>query len=196
MSARSILACILIAGGIAFFLLRSAPNPKPEAVPDIVQEPRTTAPETSPPVVIEEAQQPPAAANATNAPLASAYKMTAFIDHVLDSVPPERVATRNHLRGIQAVFFVSDYVMAAKTNGSLVLSESAIVAAFTNVTPDTSSIRDRLRLWAVRPGTLTDHYQSISEIPTEKENIKAIKAALQGGLINRLVTNEATAELL
>lgn len=104
--------------------------------------------------------------------------MAAFINRVLDSVPPERVSTRNHLRGIQAVFFVSDYVMAAKTNRNLVLSESAIVAAFTNVTQDTSLISDRLRLWAVRPGTLTDHYQGISEIPTEKENIKAIKAAL------------------
>lgn len=106
--------------------------------------------------------------------------MAAFIDQVSDSVPIERFATRDHLKSIQAVFFVGDYVMAAKTNHSLTLSKLAIVAAFTNVAQDTSYIRGRLRFWAERPGTLTDHYQSISEISPELENIKAIKTALAG----------------
>jgi hypothetical protein len=117
-------------------------------------------------------------AYATSTALAEACEMAVFIDHILSSVPAENYSTREHLKGIQAIFFVSDYVMAAKTNKSLVLSKSAIVGAFTNVTQDTSFIMDRLQTWAQRSGTLTDHYQGISGIPTERENIQAIKAAL------------------
>ncbi len=39
-------------------------------------------------------------------------------------------------------------------------------------------ISDRLVTYADFPGTLSDHYRSISQIPTEKENIKTIEAAL------------------
>jgi len=180
MKARYVTACILITAGIiiAFLLLRPAPKPTSEAQQKVVQEPKTNVQETNPSVVIKQAAQPPRVVNTTNGPLAGACEMAAFINQILDSVPQDRVATRDHLRGIQAVFFLSDYVMAAKTNNNLVLSEPAIVGAFTNVTPDTSFIEDRIKLWAVRPGTLTDHYQSISEVPADRENIKSIKAAL------------------
>jgi hypothetical protein len=35
-----------------------------------------------------------------------------------------------------------------------------------------------MKLWAERPGTLSDHYQSIREIPTETKNVSAIEAIL------------------
>jgi hypothetical protein len=69
--------------------------------------------------------------------------------------------------------------MIAKTINSLMLSQSAIADAFTNASSDASAVRDRLLTWAIRPtGTLTDHYRNISEVPEEKDNIKAIRAAL------------------
>jgi len=114
----------------------------------------------------------------TNGTLAGGFSMASFVNNLVESVPTEQVATRDHLRGIQAVFFASDYIMAAKTNHGLVLSKAALVAAFTNVTQDTSLLAARLQLWAVRAGTLSDHYKSISEIPSERDNIEAIKAAM------------------
>jgi len=119
-----------------------------------------------------------AKANPTNL-LGHAYETVAFIDHIRDSVPEDKISIRSRLNGLQAIFFISDYVMIAKTNSSLTLSQPAIVDAFTNVSTDASTVRDRLLTWAVRStDTLTDHYRSISELPEERENIKAIKAAL------------------
>lgn len=105
--------------------------------------------------------------------------MAAFVDRIYDSVPKDNFSTRNHLKGIQAIFFISDYVMIAKTNSSLAVSKSAIADAFAKFSSDTSVVREQLNSWAVRrPGTLADHYRGISEVPTEKENIKAIKTVL------------------
>jgi len=171
-------AGILIIGALVFILLRPAPSPRVEAPHEIVQEPATADQNSSPTIAVREATQPAVAKNVMGDPLGTAYETAAFIDEVLNKLPPERVATRDHLKGIQVLFFVSDYVMAAKTNNSLALSESAIAAAFTNVVQDTSLLADRLRTWAVRPGTLTDHYRRISEIPGEAKSISAIKAAL------------------
>jgi hypothetical protein len=105
--------------------------------------------------------------------------MAAFINQLIDSLPPDnRAAIVPHLRGIQSIFFASDYIMAAKTNSGLTLSHSAMLAAFAKVSPDTSTLANRLSTWAVRPGTLADHYRNISEVPEAKESIEAIKAAM------------------
>lgn len=184
MRARFIAACIFIIAVIVivFLLLRPAPKPTFAVPQKIVQEPNNNVQKTNPPAVIKQAAQPSPMGNTPNDPLAGACEMAAFINQILDSVPQARIATRDHLRGIQAVFFVSDYVMAAKTNNSLVLSEPAIVDAFTKVTQDTSFVKDRLKLWAVRPGTLTDHYKNISE--ADKANFQAINSALtENGIV-------------
>lgn len=181
MKARHLVGCILIGGGIAFFLLRPTPKPKTETSQEGIHAAKPNAPET---LLTDEKGRPSfIEANATNGPLAGAYEMAAFIDQVINSLPPEDTGTRLQLKGFQVAFFLNDYVMVAKTNKTLVLTSSAIADAFTNVSPDTAHIRNRLRTYAERPGTLTDHYQSISEIPTERENIKAIKTVMtQNGI--------------
>lgn len=121
---------------------------------------------------------PAADTYATNGPLAGAYEMAVFIDRVRDSVSHQEFPARDHLKGIQAVFFISDYVMASKTNRHLAMTKSAITGAFTNVSSDASHVADRLQLWAERSGTLFDHYRGINEIPTEKTNIAAVEAAM------------------
>ena len=179
MKARYLIGCIFIAGGIVFFFLWTASKPKTEPEQGIAQEPKADTTEINRQVAIEKAPPPPPSkVNASNGPLVGAYQMAAFLDHVIDSEPPEQATRRKQLKGFQAFYFINDYVMAAKTNSSLELSTSAIIAAFTNITQDTSIIRSRLALWAERPGTLTDHYQATSEIPTEKDHIKTIKAAM------------------
>lgn len=179
MKLRYLATGLLIAGGIVLFLIGSARKRSSNASPTLATGLPESVPQTVAPAEIEEVQRASfEKTGMTNNPLAAAYQMAAFIEQVLASEPPERYSTRSHLRGIQTIFFVSDYVMAAKTNSTLALSESAIIAAFTNVTQDTSFIKERLQHWAVRSGTLSDHYQDISEIPTEKENISAIKSAL------------------
>ena len=115
---------------------------------------------------------------ATNGALAGAYEMAVFIDQVRGSVPNLETPAKDHLKGLQAVFFISDYVMAAKTNRDLAMTKTAITGAFTNVSSDTSNIVDRLRFWAERPGTLADHYRGIMELPTQKRDIVAIEAAM------------------
>ena len=178
MKARYLIALALLAGAIAFFLLWPALKPKTEAAQAPVREVKTNASEP-PRVATEKAQLPPGKANATNGPLAGAYEMAAFINRIYDSIPEDKISIRNRLKGLQAIFFISDYVMIAKTNNNLMLSQSAIADAFTNASSDASAVRDRLLTWATRPtGTLTDHYRSISEVPGEKDNIKAIRAAL------------------
>lgn len=178
MKARALIVCVLIGGGFLFFFLRPVPKPNANTPKTRALDAKADSPETNPIVAIKQNQPPPGQANTPDDPLTAAYQMAAFIDQVIASVPQDRFATRSHLKGIQTVFFVSDYVMAAKTNSNMALSKSAIVAAFTNVTNDTTFIRDRLRLWAVRPGTLTDHYQSISGNPQVKDQITAIKTTM------------------
>jgi hypothetical protein len=112
-------------------------------------------------------------------PLASAYEMAAFIDQVRDFSLSLETPARDHLSGLQAIFFISDYVMAAKTNRSLVMTKPAIISAFKNFSSNSSGVSDRLRLWVERPGTLSDHYRSIRENPAEKENIVAIEDILK-----------------
>jgi hypothetical protein len=112
-------------------------------------------------------------------PLAGAYEMTAFIDQVRDFSLSLETPARDHLNGLQAIFFISDYVMAAKTNRSLVMTKPAIISAFKNFSSNSSGVRDRLQLWAERPGTLSDHYRTIREHPAEKENIAAIEDILK-----------------
>jgi len=120
---------------------------------------------------------------ATNGPLAGAYEMAQYIGQLRDSVPNVDIAARDHLKGLQAIFFVSDYVMAAKTNRNLALTQSTICHAFTNVSLDTSSVTNRLALWVERPGTLADHYRSIMEFPEYKQNILAIEQVMaQNGI--------------
>jgi hypothetical protein len=165
MKTRHVLALLLIAAAITVCLLRPWAGPKQTSVPDA---------KTS----IAEPRPPPAPQNGTDDSLTHAREMAAFINQFIDSLPAGREGIVPHLRGIQAIFFASDYIMAAKTNSQLTLSKSAMLAAFARVQPDTSELDSRLLTWAVRPGTLTDHYRNISEVPAEKENIKAIKAAL------------------
>lgn len=178
MKTRYLIALALLTGAIAFLLLWPALKPKTEAVQAPVREVKTNVPEPTR-AAAEKAQLPSGKVNATNGPLAGAYEMAAFIGHIYDSVPENDYPSRSQLKGFQAFFFISDYVMVTKTNRDLVLSKAAIIDAFAKASPDTSGVRERLDSWAVRyPDTLTDHYQGISEVPEEKENIKAIKAAL------------------
>jgi hypothetical protein len=169
---RHILVLLLIALAIAICLLKPWAGSKPASAPEA----RISTAEPRPPP----APQPGAApASGTDDALAHAGEMAAFINQVIDSLPTNnRAGIVEHLRGIQSIFFASDYIMAAKTNSRLTLSESAILAAFAKVSPDTSMMADKLRAWAVRPWTLTDHYRNISEVPQAKESIKAIKAAM------------------
>ena len=171
MKVRLLISGIFIAGAVAFFLVRSPHKPNAGV---ITPELKANSSETRP----QDFNDKPGNVIATNDPLAGAYQTAAFVDQVLVSVPVERHATRTLLKGLQVAFFLNDYVMAAKTNQRLALTTSAIVDAFTNVTQDTSNIKAKLATYADFPGTLSDHYQSISEIPRDKDNIKAIKAAL------------------
>ena len=173
MKMRHVVVLLLIAAVIAVFLLKPWAGPKPTGV----QGTKTSAAESRPPPAPEPGAAP---ANDTNDSLAHAEKMAEYINQFIASLPPDRAGIVPHLRGIQAIFFASDYIMAAKTNRQLTLSKSAIVAAFAQVQPDTSMIEEQLRSWAWRPYGLTEHYRNISEIPTEQENIKAIKAAMTG----------------
>jgi hypothetical protein len=179
MKRRHLVGCIALAILIfvAIFLThKPAPEPKVEGAQEIVQESKTSAAESP---VVEKRQQVQAKnAYSRNGPLAGAYEMAVFIDQIRDSVPHDQTAARNHLKGLQAVFFISDYVMAAKTNSSLAMTTSAITDAFTNISSDASNITNRLEFWADFPGTLSDHYLSIQKITTEKENIAAIEAAM------------------
>jgi hypothetical protein len=175
---RIIVSILVIIFGIALLILWPASKHGGENSKKAVQTLESSATETSLILAFKEGQQTSATAMATGNSFTSAQEMATFIDQVIDSVPLERSATRDHLMGIQAVFFISDYVMAAKTNSTLTLSETKVVAAFTNAAHGTSFVTDRLRLWAVRRGTLADHYQNISEIPSDKKTIDAIKAAL------------------
>jgi hypothetical protein len=170
---KGYLVIIILSGALALLLLRLAPRS--------VTKPFIETPDTGhPQMPLQPADMMPPTAKAPPTHLLShAYETAAFIDHVINSMPEATFTSRTHLKGLQAIFFISDYVMIAKTNSSLILSQSAVADAFTNVSSDTSDVRDRLLSWAVRShGTLTDHYRSISEVPAEKDNIKAIKAAL------------------
>jgi hypothetical protein len=168
MKTRHVLVLLLIVGAIAAFLLW----PKPASDQGV----NTSTAEPRPPP----APQPGAAsASGTDDSLAHAGEMASFINQFIESLPPEnRAAIVPHLRGIQAIFFASDYIMAAKTNRGLILSQSAMLAAFARVQPDTSELNKRLPTWAERPDGLTEHYRNISEVPQAKESIKAIKAAM------------------
>lgn len=178
MRARYLIACLLIVVGVVLLLIGYAQKQNSNGSLTFATESSVGVPQTARAKNEEVQRAPIEKTGITNNPLSAAYQMAAFIEQVVASVPPERFETRSHLKGIQTIFFVSDYVMAAKTNSALALSESAIIAAFTNVTQDTSFIKERLQFWAERSGTLSDHYQGISEIPAEKENLSAIKAAL------------------
>ena len=174
MKKRHVLALLLIAAAIAVFLLRPWAGPKPASI----QEAKTSsadARESPSPA----SQRGTAPANGTDYSLTRADEMAKFIDQYIDSLPPGREGIVPHLRGLQAVFFASDYIMAAKTNRQLTLSKSAILAAFAKVSTNTSELDSRLP-WAERPYGLTEHYRNISEVPAAKEGVKAIKAAMTG----------------
>src|SRR4051812_11708200 len=109
MKARYLFGCLLIVGGIAFFVMWSGQKPKADTSRTVTEEPQASAPQ----IIPEEAAVGKGAV--TNGPLASAYLMAAFVDRVRDAVPPERGTTRVQLKGLQVMFFLSDYVMAAKT---------------------------------------------------------------------------------
>jgi hypothetical protein len=164
MKTRHVLALFLIAAAITVSLLKPWAGPKPTSV----QKAKTGTSEPRP---------PSAPQNGTDDALTRAGKMAAFINQFIDSLPPERSNSVPHLRVIQAIFFASDYIMAAKTNSQLTLSKSAIVAAFAKVSTNTSTLEGMLP-WATRPYGLTEHYRYISEVPDAKESIKAIKAAM------------------
>jgi hypothetical protein len=171
MKRRNVVVLLLIAAAIVAFLLRPWAGPKPTGV----QNTKTSTAESRPPP----APQPGAAPeNGTDDSLTRAGKMAAFINEYIDSLPPDRAGIVPHLRGLQAIFFASDYIMAAKTNSSLTLSKSAILAAFAKVSTNTSELDSRLPTWAWRPYGLTEHYRNISGVPEAKESIKAIKAAM------------------
>lgn len=163
---------IFIGATVAFFLIRSANNPN--AGVSQIETTRLNSDVSETNLQIEIIAPPKKLGDSvtTNDPLAGAYQMAAFVDQVLVPVPRERHATRTLLKGLQVAFFLNDYVMAAKTNQQLALTTSAIVDAFTNVTQDTSNIKAKLVTYADFPGTLSDHYQSISDIPRDKENIR------------------------
>lgn len=114
----------------------------------------------------------------TNGPFAAAYRMALYIDQVHSTLPQQAYSERMHLKGIQAVFFISDYLMMAKTNKSLPVSKSAIVGAFTNISTDASMVTYKLSRRAMRSGTLTDHYSGIRDLPAEKNNIATVEACL------------------
>src|ERR1051325_9517343 len=145
MRARYVIAAILIAGAIAFLFLRT--TEKREVSKCIHQESQLQGLKTNLPG--ESVAKPPAETSGpTNGPLAKAYQMARFIDTVYDSTPREHGTTRIQLKGLQVMFFVTDYIMAAKTNTNLVLSTAAIINAFTNISPDTSIIRSKLTTYA------------------------------------------------
>ena len=92
MKARSLIALALLAGAIALFLLWPALKPKTEAARTPVREVKTNAPEPLR-AATEKAQVPPGKTDATNGPLAGAYEMAAFIDHIYGPAPRETIAT-------------------------------------------------------------------------------------------------------
>ena len=172
MKKRHVVVLLLIAAAIAVFLLKPGAGPKTAAV----QGAKIITPETFPPPALKPEAAP---ANATSDWFARAGEMAGFINRYIDSLPPDRAGIVPHLRGIQANFFASDYIMAAKTNSSLTVSKSAIIAAFAKVSTNTSEL-DSMLPWATRPYGLTQHYRNISEVPEAKESVKAIKAAMTG----------------
>ena len=172
MKTKLFLAGAAVIGSIALILLRPS---RPVATPQV------QGGAGSPVPVVVNTEGPD-----TNA-LTGAYQMAAFIAKTRDALPLERSSTRGQLTGLQSLFFVSDYVMAAKTNRRVELSQAAIIGAFSNVSPDTSALRDRLLLYAERPGTLADHYDTISANPDAGPQIAAIKSAMtdNGVTINK-----------
>ena len=100
MKTHCVLALLLIAAAIAGFLLW----PKPTSVRGA----KTSTAEPRPPP----APHPGAAlANGTGDSLAHAGEMAAFINQFIDSWPPGGGGAVPLLRGIQAIFFASDYIM-------------------------------------------------------------------------------------
>jgi hypothetical protein len=185
MKTRHVLVLLLIAAAVAVYMLKPWVGLKTASV----QGAKTSTAEPRP---LPPPQPGAASASGTDDPLAHAVEMAVFINQFIDSLPPDRAGIVPHLRGIQSIFFASDYIMAAKTNSDLTLSKSAMLAAFAKVSPDTSMLVDRLPTWAVRPYGLTEHYRIVSEIPEAKESIKAIKAAMT----DNGVTVDTESELL
>ena len=168
--------CIFIIGLVAFLLIRNERRSAANVLPiDVTSS-------TAFPIENQSIKPTQRLQNEPNVPisdlLASAYQTAKFIDQVYDSVPSERATTRIQLKGLQVAFFLSDYVMTSKTNKSLEMTSDAIVSAFTNVSPNTLNIRNRLKTYAERLGTLTDHYQATADNPQVKDQITAIKAAM------------------
>ena len=110
--------------------------------------------------------------------LESAEQCAAYIQGVYDSVPPARGTTRHQLQALKGMLFVSDYIMAAKTE-SLPLSKQGVAAAFGKVSPSDVPVTSYLQTYSSSDRTLGEHYQLLRRHEAAGVQVKEIESAIQ-----------------